>query len=96
MKAFLLTFDQSHTTRDVIVRSIDRIDAIENWYALFEGAIIVASRLTARQVSSMIREKFPDLKFILVEVDPQHKAGWLPRSVWTFLNDPHPAQPEPA
>ena len=96
MKAFLLTFDQSQTTRDEIVRFIDRIDAIENGYALFEGAIIIASRLTVGQVSSTIRDKFPDLKFILVEVDPRHKAGWLPRPVWAFLDDPHPAEPERA
>ena len=74
-----------------MVKYVDNVRDIENWYAVFEGTLLIASRISSKQISSIIRQSFPDLKFIVIEIDPKQKAGWLPRSVWNFLNDPHAA-----
>ena len=74
-----------------MVTYVDNVHDIENWYALFDGTLLFASRASIQQISAIIRQSFPDLKFIVIEVDPKQKAGWLPRSVWNFLDDPHAA-----
>ena len=96
MKAFLLAFDHSRVTRDMAIRCVDTMDAVANWYAVFDNTIIIASHSTSQELSAEIRHRFPDLKFIVSEVDAQHKAGWLPRPVWNFLNEPRSATAESA
>ncbi len=96
MKAFLLVFDQSRIDRETVLRQIDKMHEIANWYALFGNTMCIASDLDSRSLSRLIRDAFPGLRFIVSEVDPQHKGGWLPKPVWSFLNDPDAVETEPA
>jgi len=90
MKAYLLVFDLSQITREIMVEAIDNMSGIENWYAFFDNAICLASEKDARSLSRMLHAEFPKQRFIITEVGPQ-KGGWLPKSIWAFLNHPEPA-----
>ncbi len=90
MKAYLLVFDRSQISRDAMTALIDRISDIENWNAFFENAICVASKKSAQSLSQQIRAEIPEQRFIITEVEAGKKAGWLPRSIWAFLNRPAP------
>ena len=92
MRSFLLTFDTEKITRTELINVIDRIKGIENWYAFFEGSIVVASPLGAKEISKLIRKQLPDTPFLLAEVQREGRGGWLPRSVWSFINDPKPVK----
>ena len=96
MKAYLFVFDPSRVNRDQVIRKIDRISEIGNWYALFVNTMCLASDLDSHSLSKTIRDAFPELRFIVTEVDPKHKGGWLPKPVWSFLNDPQPVESESA
>lgn len=91
MKAFLFVFDSMQITRKLVTKRLDNMPNIENWYAFLENTICLASKDDAKQISTLIREAFPDLRFVVAEVDPKKKSGWLPRSVWAFVNNPQPA-----
>ena len=70
---------------------VNCINGIVNWYAFFDNALRVASETDARSLSSLIRAQMPKQRFILTEVEPGKKAGWLPKSIWAFLKAPEPA-----
>jgi|ERR1019366_8782706 hypothetical protein len=88
MKVHLLVFDQSQITRQNMIQKIDTIPDVENWYAFFDNAICLASEKDARSLSHLLRAGLPTLRFIITEIEPQSKGGWLPKSIWAFLNHP--------
>jgi len=90
MKAYLLVFDQSQASREEMTGRIDKIGDIENWYAFFENAICIASKKDARSLSQQIHSDLPGQRFIITEAEAGKKGGWLPRSIWAFLNQPEP------
>jgi len=92
MKAYLLVFDSRQFGRKLVTQRLDKMPSIVNWYAFFENVLCLASEDDAKEVSSLVREAFPDLRFLVTEVDPGKKGGWLPRSIWEFLNEPRPAE----
>jgi len=91
MKAYLLIFDSSQATRSQISQTIDRMAPVANWYAFFENTLCLASEENARSLSALLRKEYPALRFLITEVEPQSKAGWLPVPIWEFLNNPVPA-----
>jgi len=91
VKAYLLVFDPSQTTRKEVIEKIDRMPAISNWYAFFNNTICLASAKEARSLSGLLHADLPTLRFIITEINPQSKGGWLPKSIWAFLNNPQPA-----
>jgi hypothetical protein len=90
MKAYLLVFDGSQVSRDTVIDVIDKIGDIENWFAFFNNAICIASEKDARSLAQQIRTELPKQRFIITEIQAGKKAGWLPKSIWTFLNRPEP------
>ena len=64
--------------------------SIAKWYAFLENAICLVSDGDAKQISGLIREGFSDLRFLVTEVDPNTKGGWLSLSVWVFLKNLQP------
>lgn len=92
MEAFLFVFDNSQISRKLVIKQLDKIGAIQNWYAFFENTFCLASNQDARTLSKNVRDALPEVRFIITEIDPKKKGGWLPKSVWAFLNQPEPAE----
>jgi hypothetical protein len=91
VKAHLLVFDSSQITRELVVEKIDHMSVVENWAAFFDNAICLASQKDARSLSRLLHIEFPELRFIITEIELLSKGGWLPPSIWAFLNHPEPA-----
>lgn len=90
--AYLLTFDTTQLSRDKLVARIDRLAEIANWYAFLPAGVILISRLSASELSDLLRESLPDLRFLVAKLEKGKRQGWLPKSAWQFINDPHPAE----
>jgi hypothetical protein len=90
--AFLLTFDTTQTSRKDVIEVIDSLSEIVNWYAFLPASLCLVSRLSAADLSRVIRSRLPDLRFIVVQLGKGQRQGWLPRSAWDFINDPRPAE----
>jgi hypothetical protein len=86
-----MVFDETQIARTVITGKIDRMSEIPNWYAFLNNTICFVSELSAKRLARQFRDAFPDLRFIVVEIDAGKKGGWLPKSVWEFINDPQAA-----
>ncbi|TDX62783.1 hypothetical protein EDE12_109119 [Methylosinus sp. sav-2] len=89
MNAFLLVYDSSRTSRDLVSRRLDKIAEITNWYAVFDNTFCISSERDARWLAAQIREEvIPDVRFIVTEIETKKKGGWLPRIIWDFINRP--------
>lgn len=88
--SYLLLFDDTKVTRQKVVERIDAMSEIVNWKAFMPSGIIVVSSIDADELARGIREH-QDSKytFILTKLTSA-KNGWLPTSVWDFMNQPKP------
>jgi hypothetical protein len=93
MKAFLLVFDGSKISRDLVSRRLDKIPEVSNWYSLFDNTFCVSTDRDARWLAAQIRETvLPEVRFIVTEIESRKKGGWLPRIIWDFINRPQSAE----
>ena len=90
MISYLLTFDTSTVQRKDFVTAIDSIAEVENWMLFFDNTACVVSKLSAKELTTLVRSQLPDANFILVELSARNRGGWLKRSVWNFIRDPKP------
>lgn len=89
MNAFLFVFDSSRVSREQVWRKLDKIAEIENWYSLFANTFCIASEQNAKWLAARLRDDvIPDVRFLIVEIDPIKRGGWLPRELWEFLSEP--------
>jgi hypothetical protein len=79
-----------------VTTRLDSISAIVNWIAFFDNTLCLVSSSSARELSDMIRETIPDVQFVITELEPGRRNGWLPRSVWSFLRSPSAAHTDAA
>jgi hypothetical protein len=85
MKVFLFTFGLD---RKPILDFLDLQPAVLNWFAINWQAILIASETDATTLSTMIHNQFPNLLFIITEIDRDKTNGWMSKLVWDFINSP--------
>src|SRR5712664_3368283 len=85
MKVFLFTFGLD---RKPIIDFLDLQPAVLNWFAINWQAILIVSQAEVTTLSMMIRRQFPELLFIITEVDRTKTNGWINKAVWDFINSP--------
>ena len=96
MKAHLLIFDESQVTRKEIIKVIDQMPEVVNWHAFFGNTMCLVSAIEAKALATTINRLLPDLRYLITEVEPDHKGGRMPRSVLDLLDSPRPADVEAA
>ncbi len=96
MKAYLLVFEATDMRRQDVRDVVDRMPDIANWHAFFGNTMCLASELDAKTLASRLNGALPGLPYIVTEVEPEHKGGRIPASVYRFLNAPGPVQVEAA
>ena len=88
MRSYLLTFDTGQVSRDRWIETIDGLPQIVNWHAFFEGAVVLVSNESAKELGNLIRDRLPRARFVVSELQRGRKDGWLPKSVWDIINHP--------
>ena len=96
MKSYLLVYNGTQATRRSVTARIDSMDAIANWIAFFENALCLVSELNVGELTEKIHVAIPDVQFVITPLDKAKKNGWLPKSVWNFMNLPSPVEAESA
>lgn len=94
MKAYLLVFDKDQVSHKDMLRIVDRMPSVTNWHALFDNTICLASDETAKELARRLNSLLPGARYVITAVEPEQKGGRMPRSVLSFLNEPHPVQVE--
>ena len=94
MKAYLLVFDRDQISHKEMLRTVDRMPSVKNWHALFGNTICLASDESAKGLARHLNSLLPDASYVITAVEPEQKGGRMPRSVLSFLNEPHSVHAE--
>ena len=90
MKSYLFTFSQACTQAQAH-GILNNTEGVQTWIAPFPYSAILVSRLNAQDLSDLLRERLPNVWFMVAEMDPQTVNGWLPGNLWEYVNDPQKA-----
>jgi hypothetical protein len=95
MNAFLLVFNDNtfpFVNRQIITNFLDtRRGDVPNWYACFSHGILINSERSAFELGVLIRNQFPQIFFVITQVNPYTIDGWAPKTFWDFVNNPRAA-----
>lgn len=70
---------------------LDTRSEIQNWYAFLWSALFLVSDSDTYTLTMVVRRRFPQLTFVLSQVESYNTNGSLPTQAWDFLNDPKPS-----
>jgi len=96
LRSYLFVFNGDQVSRKSVISKLDSLPEVVNWMAFFDNAICIVSEIDAIQLSEVLRASLPGIQFIVTELEPGKKKGWLPKAVWNFMNDPAGARTEAA
>ena len=67
---------------------LDTRREVLNWYRLFPGTVLIASKTDLPALTGILHVSYPWLWFILSEVDTTRINGFVNLEVWEFINNP--------
>jgi hypothetical protein len=74
--------------RDPLTNYLNSRREVLNWFAILPAAILVVSRMNATDLKNIIHAGFPNLWFMISEIDPAKINGWMNKPAWDFINNP--------
>ena len=87
MKSYLFTYGQACTQAQVH-DVLNDTEGVQTWVAPFPYSAILISMLNVHDLSAILRNRLPDVWFMVTEVDHQAVNGWLPGDFWEYVNAP--------
>ena len=86
-KVFLLTYS-GLLLQKFMTDFLDKQPQVLHWFGILPSGILIVSRMDTFTLANMIHAQFPNVFFVLTEVDPMKTSGWMNRQVWDFINAP--------
>jgi len=84
-RVFLLTFNG---LRQPITNYLDTRPEILNWFGILPNAILIVSRSDATALTGAVHTRFPQMWFVIMEVDRYKANGFITMKTWDFINEP--------
>lgn len=88
MNPLILTHVGDPKIQKAVTDFLDKRFEVRNWYTPWPGFICIVAEITSRQFDTMLHEGLPWLFFSITDYNRDTVGGWLPKSVWHFLNNP--------
>jgi len=86
MRPYLLLHDTDVRQDEIVPYLVEQVPGVEEAYAFFESAIYFKTDLDFRRIYEMLKVRYPELQFVLLEADAV-RAGSMPGAFWKFLED---------
>jgi hypothetical protein len=87
-RMFLVTFNGTPETRDLLAQFLDSHDQILDWHSSMVNSVFIITDLSVVEVRELLKEA-PIRRYIVVEIAPEDfnrtVSGWLPRATWDFV-----------
>ena len=90
MKSYLFTYSQL-CTQEWAHTVLNDTEGVQTWVAPFPYSAILVSKLNTQALSAILRERLPNVWFVVAEMNGQSADGWLPGDLWEYVNDPQKA-----
>lgn len=86
-KGYLLVFDRENFNTLNLHAFIQNWSSISNWWHYIQSCYILLSYHSLASLSEEFRNKFPNKRFLLIEVDLKNNNGWLPEAAWQWIRN---------
>lgn len=91
MDSYLLAHSQACTPAQVQF-VLNDTQAVDTWVAPFPYAAILLSELSVRDLGAILHDRLPGVWFMVTEMRGHTVQGWLPQSLWEYVNAPQQAR----
>lgn len=90
LASYLFVIDGSTMPLNDAIAKIDNMQSVVNWQTIMPDAAILVSALDTNGLNDKLKEEMPGQRYLIVKLESGKKNGWLPKSFWTFINNPRP------
>ena len=84
-RVFLVTFSGF---RKLITDYLDTRPEVLNWFAVLSNALLIVSRSDTTAITGLLHVGFPQIWFVVTEVDPLKTNGFMNQLTWDFIANP--------
>ncbi len=84
-KIYSLSFDPTTSDEVGLHEIISKSPKIQNWWHYLPGTYLLKSQWTLETIQNEIVKKWPQQRFLLMEVNYKNRNGWLPEKAWKWL-----------
>ena len=88
MKPYLFAHSQA-CPPERVYGILNDTKAIAAWIAPFPYSAIVVSDLDTQDLAAVLRQRMPGIWLLVTEMSGSGADGWLPQSLWEYVNNPH-------
>lgn len=89
-KLYLFVYNNNLGERQEVSNMLDGIKDIVDWRYDLPNSFYIVSTKTADQLTDLILEHYKEtkgLRFVITEIPPNNRQGWLPNSTWEFMRN---------
>jgi hypothetical protein len=84
-KTYLISFDPDTVDYRALNRVIKSSKYIIDWWHYLRSTYIVVSPYSLKEIHQDIRKRWPDYSYLIIEVNKENCAGFLPERAWEWL-----------
>lgn len=84
---YLISFDHDKADADALNKVIKENSSFITWWHYLSSTYIVKTKLSLSDVNNDIRAKWPNQRFMIVEIKPTNYNGWLQPDAWKWFAD---------
>ena len=85
MNKYLLVFDPVDQGIDAMLDFVDGLPDVTDWHASLNSAVVLVTSADTKSLTERVRDRFPEIRFVVTAIDPVTSNGILPRATWDFL-----------
>jgi hypothetical protein len=82
---YLLAFDPHKVDAKSLHNVINSSPYIKTWWHYIGSTYLISSSYTLKTVKNDIKSRWPDQRYIIVKIDTDSYAGWLPQKAWDWI-----------
>jgi hypothetical protein len=87
-KVYLFSFNilDERANADSVHTFIKHAREIKDWWHYLPGVYLFTSYRNAVYLSNMFRDFLPNVRLLVVEINPEIAGGALPKEAWDWIN----------
>jgi len=83
--AYVYVFNPKNFDRDDVVKFLDTVNGVEDWFFSIPNCVFIVGTVPARQLSKLLVERFGEHRHFITIVSKKARAGWMPKEHWNLL-----------
>lgn len=83
---YMIVIDASFSRPYDLHELITKHPGTISWWHYLTSCYIIVTTTGLHQMQDLMHEKFPADRFMLIDINPRHKGGWLQNAAWEWFD----------